>query len=218
MKKLILISLLTLGSSLFAADIGIRITTPIGNNTNLDIGFRSDDHRYDNRYRNFDYNRNGYRDDFGYFYGYFDRVGYFYNNIFFTYDSRYTYYDRLHHRGYFKPNKVHYRTYRYHDHNDWNRKHQFREVNKPIYGAYYDRNNNKQRIVEKQYNNKKENDNRNRDDFRNNSNHQNDRNYKEQKSNEKQRDYRNNSNQQDNRNKNDKNNKDQIIEDKRNNR
>jgi hypothetical protein len=212
MKKLILISLLTLGSSLFAADIGIRITTPIGNNTNLDIGFRSDDHRYDNRYKNFDYHRNGYYDDFGYFYGYFDRYGYFYNNIYFVYDNRYTYYDRLHHRGYFKPNRGHYRTYRYHDHNDWNRKHQFREVNKPIYGAYYDRNYNKQRIVEKQYNNKKEYENRN------NSNHQNDRNYKEQKSNEKQRDYRNNSNQQDNRNKNDKNNKDQIIEDKRNNR
>ena len=216
MKKLILISLLTLGSSLFAADIGKRITTPIGNNTNLDIGFRSDDHRYDNRYKNFDYHRNGYYDDFGYFYGYFDRYGYFYNNIYFVYDNRYTYYDRLHHRGYFKPNRGHYRTYRYHDHNDWNRKHQFREVNKPIYGAYYDRNYNKQRIVEKQYNNKKEYENRN--DFRNNSNHQNDRNYKEQKSNEKQRDYRNNSNQQDNRNKNDKNNKDQIIEDKRNNR
>ena len=212
MKKLILISLLTLGSSLFAADIGIRITTPIGNNTNLDIGFRSDDHRYDNRYKNFDYHRNGYYDDFGYFYGYFDRYGYFYNNIYFVYDNRYTYYDRLHHRGYFKPNRGHYRTYRYHDHNDWNRKHQFREVNKPIYGAYYDRNYNKQRIVEKKYNNKKEYENRN------NSNHQNDRNYKEQKSNEKQRDYRNNSNQQDNRNKNDKNNKDQIIEDKRNNR
>lgn len=212
MKKLILISLLTLGSSLFAADIGIRITTPIGNNTNLDIGFRSDDHRYDNRYKNFDYHRNGYYDDFGYFYGYFDRYGYFYNNIYFVYDNRYTYYDRLHHRGYFKPNRGHYRTYRYHDHNDWNRKHQFREVNKPIYGAYYDRNYNKQRIVEKQYNNKKEYENRN------NSNHQNDRNYKEQKSNEKQRDYKNNSNQQDNRNKNDKNNKDQIIEDKRNNR
>ena len=212
MKKLILISLLTLGSSLFAADIGIRITTPIGNNTNLDIGFRSDDHRYDNRYKNFDYHRNGYYDDFGYFYGYFDRYGYFYNNIYFVYDNRYTYYYRLHHRGYFKPNRGHYRTYRYHDHNDWNRKHQFREVNKPIYGAYYDRNYNKQRIVEKQYNNKKEYENRN------NSNHQNDRNYKEQKSNEKQRDYRNNSNQQDNRNKNDKNNKDQIIEDKRNNR
>ena len=191
MKKLILISLLTLGSSLFAADIGIRITTPIGNNTNLDIGFRSDDHRYDNRYKNFDYHRNGYYDDFGYFYGYFDRYGYFYNNIYFVYDNRYTYYDRLHHRGYFKPNRGHYRTYRYHDHNDWNRKHQFREVNKPIYGAYYDRNYNKQRIVEKQYNNKKEYENRN------NSNHQNDRNYKEQKSNEKQRDYKNNSNQQD---------------------
>ena len=217
MRKLLLVSLLTLSSTLFASpNIGISVQSPIGNNSMIDINFRSDDHRYDNRYKNFDYNRNGYRDDFGYFYGYFDRVGYFYNNIFFTYDSRYTYYDRLHHRGYFKPNKVHYRTYRYHDHNDWNRKHQFREVNKPIYGAYYDKNYNKQRIVEKQYNNKKENDNRN--DFRNNSNHQNDRNYKEQKSNEKQRDYKNNSNQQDNRNKNDKNNKDQIIEDKRNNR
>ena len=158
MKKLILISLLTVGSSLFAAaDIGIKIQTPIGNNAVLDIGFKSDDHRYDNRYKNFDYNRNGYRDNFGYFYGYFDKVGYFYNNIFFTYDSRYTYSDRLHHRGYFKPSAVHYRTYKYHNNNDWNKVHNYREVNKPIYGAYYDKSNNKQKVVVKQYNNKQQN-------------------------------------------------------------
>lgn len=199
MKKLILISLLALGSSLFAADIGVRIQTPIGNNATLDIGFRSDDHRYDNRYKNFDYRRYGYYDDFGYYFGYFDRYGYFYNNIYFTYDNRYTYYDRLHHRGYFRPNMGHYRTYRYHDHNDWNRKHQFREVNKPIYGAYYDKNYDKQRIAEKQHYNKNEKDYRN-----NNNNQQNQRSNKEQSSKQNQR--------------NDKNNKEQFIEEKRNNR
>jgi hypothetical protein len=204
MKKLILISLLTLGSSLFAdSNIGVRIQTPIGNNTTLDIGFRSDDHRYDNRYRNFDYRRNGYYDDFGYYFGYFDRYGYFYNNIYFTYDNRYTYYDRLNHRGYFKPNAGHYRTYRYHKKNDWNRKHQFREINKPIYGAYYDRNYTKQRIVEKQYNHKKENE----KDYRNYPNQQKQKNYKEQKHNQEQRDYKNG-----------RKSKDEIIEDNRYNR
>ena len=185
MKKLILISLLTLGSSLFAdSNIGVRIQTSIGNNTTLDIGFRSDDHRYDNRYRNFDYPRYGYYDNFGYYFGYFDRHGYFYNNIYFTYDNRYTYYDRLNHRGYFKPNAGHYRTYIYHKNNDWNKKHQYREINKPIYGAYYDKNYTKQRIVEKQYNHKNE------KDFRNNSNQQNQKNYKEQNSKQNQKDYK----------------------------
>ncbi|MBU0925700.1 hypothetical protein KKG81_12495 [bacterium] len=167
MKKLILISLLTLGSSLFAADLGVRIQTPLGNGGMLDIGFKSDDHRYDNRYRNFDYNRNGYYDDFGYFFGYFDKIGYFYNNIFFTYDNRYTYYDRLHHGGYFRPNKVHYRTYEYHKHNDWNRSHNYREQKKPIYGPYYERNNDKRKVVEKQYNDKNYKNDRN---YKNNSN------------------------------------------------
>lgn len=186
MKRLILISLLTLGSSLFAADIGIRVQTPIGNNSVLDIGFRSDDHRYDNKYRNFDYNKKGYRDDFGYFYGYFDKAGYFYNNIFFAYDSRYTYYDRLHHRGYFKRNHPHYREYKYHKNNDWNKTRKYREVNKPIYGAYYDRNyrnnvNTGENFKEKKYE---------KNDFKHKDQKQ--KNYKEQKNNQNksQKDYK----------------------------
>lgn len=139
MKKLILISLLAISSSLFAeTNVGIRIQTPIGSGGILDIGIRSDDHRYDSRYKKFNYNRSGYYDDYGYFYGYFDRIGYFYNNIFFTYDNRYTYYDRLHRRGYFKPNHIHFREYKYHKNNDWNRTHQYREHNQAIYGPYYE--------------------------------------------------------------------------------
>ena len=51
MKKLLLVSLLTFGSSLFAGpDIGISIQTPIWNGGMLGLNFRSDDHRYDDRY------------------------------------------------------------------------------------------------------------------------------------------------------------------------
>lgn len=153
MKKLILISLIGLSTSLFSADIGVRISTPIGNSGVLDIGIRSDDHRYDNRYRDFDYNRFGYYDDFGYYYGYFDRTGYFYNNIFFIYDNRYTYYDRLYRRGFFIPSHPHYRKYVYHEHNDWNRTHQFRENRQPIYGPYYEKENGRQNNQKPQNNN-----------------------------------------------------------------
>jgi len=153
MKKLILISLLSISPALFSADIGVRIQTPIGNNAILDIGFRSDDHRYDNRYRSFDYNRYGYYDNFGYYFGYFDRTGYFYNNIFFLYDSRYSYYDRLHRRGNFRPSHPHYRKYVYHKNNDWNRTHQFRDNRQPIYGPYYDKEYSKQNHNMKKHNN-----------------------------------------------------------------
>lgn len=142
MKKLILVSLLTLGSSLFAADIGVSIQTPIGNGGMLGLNFRSDDHRYDNRYRDFDYNRNGYADDFGYYYGYFDRTGYFYNNIFFLFDNGYTYYDRLHRRGHFDSHHPHYRKYKFDKRNDWNRSKNYRNDGEIIYGHYYDRPNN----------------------------------------------------------------------------
>mgnify|MGYP003562495490 FL=1 len=143
MKKLILISLLSLSSSLFAsADIGLSIRTPIGDNSTLDLNFRSDDHRYDDRYRNFDYRQRGYYDNYGYYFGYFDRTGYFYNNIFFLYDGRYTYNDRLHLRGYFKPNHPHYREYRYYKNNDWNRTRSYRNDREPVYGKYYERNEN----------------------------------------------------------------------------
>lgn len=140
MKKLILVSLLTFSSSLFAnPDIGISIQTPLTNGGMLGLNFRSDDHRYDDRYRNFDYDRYGYADDFGYYYGYFDRTGYFYNNIFFLFDGRYTYYDRLHHRGYFDSHHPHYREYRYHKNNDWNRSRNYRNEREPVYGHYYER-------------------------------------------------------------------------------
>lgn len=140
MKRLILASLLTFSTALFAGpDIGISIQTPLGNGGMLGLNFRSDDHRYDNRYRNFDYNRYGYADDFGYYYGYFDRTGYFYNNIYFLFDNRYTYYDRLHHRGFFDSHHPHYREYRYHKNNDWNRSRNYRNDREPVYGHYYER-------------------------------------------------------------------------------
>lgn len=132
--------MLTLSTSLLsAADIGVRIQAPIGNGGVVDIGFRSDDHRYDSRYKYFDYDRYGYYDDYGYYFGYFDRNGYFFNNIYFLYDSRYTYYDRLHRRGYFIPRHVHYRPYQYHEHNDWNRSRNYIAPGRYIEGPYYER-------------------------------------------------------------------------------
>lgn len=140
MKKLILVSLLTFSSGLFAnPDIGISINTPIGNGGNIGLNFRSDDHRYDARYRSFDYDRNGYGDDYGYYYGFFDRTGYFYNNIYFLFDSRYTYYDRLHHRGFFDSHHPHYREYRYYKNNNWNKERNYRNDREPVYGHYYER-------------------------------------------------------------------------------
>ena len=159
MKKLLLVSLISLSSSLFAgADIGLSIRTPIGENSTLDLNFRSDDHRYDDRYRNFDYRRYGYYDNYGYYFGYFDRTGYFYNNIFFLYDGRYTYHDRLFLRGYFKPSHPHYREYRFHKNNDWNRSRNYRNDREPVYGPYYQRNYNpnyKQKDNHKKYYDKK---------------------------------------------------------------
>jgi len=101
--------------------------------------FRKDDHRYDKRYQNFDYDRDGYYNDDGYYYGYFDSTGYFFDNIFFTYSNRYTYNDRRYHRGYFLPRHHHHRAYRHHRINNWNRIHCYREPNHIVYGHYYDR-------------------------------------------------------------------------------
>ena len=100
--------------------------------------FRKDNHRYDKRYSNFDYENNGYYNDDGYYYGYYDRDGYFYNNIFFTYDRTYTYNDRRYRRGYFSHRHHHYRPYVYHRFNNWNRVHCYREPNRIVYGHYYD--------------------------------------------------------------------------------
>jgi hypothetical protein len=100
--------------------------------------FKKDDHRYDKRYRDFDYDRYGYYNSDGLYFGYFDRRGYFFNNIYFEYNSRYTYDDRLHRRGYFEPYRHHYRRYRYYHDNDWNRVHHYREPNEIVYGHYYE--------------------------------------------------------------------------------
>ncbi|MBU3013504.1 hypothetical protein KO488_01950 [Poseidonibacter lekithochrous] len=141
MKKLIIISLLIFSSTLFAdTNIGVRIQAPIGNSVNVNLDFKSDNHRYDKRYKNFDYQRNGYYDDYGYFFGYFDSRGYFYNNIFFTYNSKYRYKDRINHKRNFSPKHVHYRPYKYHKVNNWNKARNYRKENQTIYGKYYDRN------------------------------------------------------------------------------
>jgi hypothetical protein len=158
MKKILVISSFIF-SALFADNsLGTPLSTPVlkpqheikSYNKNVDNTpkakptyskrkFRKDDHRYDKRYNNFDYETHGYYNDEGYYYGYYDTTGYFYNNIFFTYNNRYTYYDREHLRGYFQPYHQHYRVYEYHRRNNWNRVHRYREPNCIIYGHYYDR-------------------------------------------------------------------------------
>jgi len=100
--------------------------------------FRKDDHRYDKRYRDFDYDRNGYYNDDGFYFGFFDRLGYFYNNIYFEYTSQYGYNDRLYRRGYFENSHHHYRRYNYYRDNDWNSVHRYREPNIIVYGNYYE--------------------------------------------------------------------------------
>jgi len=100
--------------------------------------FKKDDHRYNKRYRNFDYDRNGYYNDDGFYFGFFDRNGYFYNNIYFEYNSQYGYTDRFYRRGYFEPSHHHYRRYTYYRDNDWNRVHQYREPDVIIYNNYYE--------------------------------------------------------------------------------
>jgi len=119
----------------------IRNDSPIVENKNIVVNkhFREDHHRYDKRFNDFNYDDNAYYNDDGYYYGYYNRDGYFYDNIFFTYNSRYSYYDRHHHRGYFQNRYHHERTYVYHYVNDWNQVHCYREPNERIYGHYYDR-------------------------------------------------------------------------------
>jgi len=112
-------------------------TQPIQKSSTSHKKFKKDHHRYDKRYSNFNYERDGYYNNDNYYYGYYDDRGYFYNNIYFTYNSQYTYYDRQHHIGYFRPEYHHYRVYEYHVVNDWNRVHCYREANQIVYG-YYD--------------------------------------------------------------------------------
>lgn len=109
MKKFIFMALF--GSTLFGdTSLGIII-----NSSNNNTPFPPNDHRYQQQYRDFDYNRDGYYDDFGLYFGFFNATGYFLNNIFFEYRDGYSYYDRLHRRGYFAPKVRHPRYYDYYD-------------------------------------------------------------------------------------------------------
>jgi len=115
-----------------------KTIVPTSNSHTNTHSFKSDHHRYDKRFQDFDYNNNSYYNDDGYYYGYYDDSGYFYNNIFFTYNRLYTYDDRRYRRGQFIPHQHHHRHYRYHQVNDWNRVHCYREPDHMVYGHYYD--------------------------------------------------------------------------------
>lgn len=94
--------------------------------------FRSDDHRFDDRYRNFDYDRYGYYSNNGLYYGYFDENGYFYNNMYFTYDQNHTYAQRYQRIGPFSPDEENIRVYLYHPTNDWNKEHHYAQPNQYV--------------------------------------------------------------------------------------
>jgi hypothetical protein len=155
MLKTLLIGFI-LGTTALVADTTISLGTKIGgDNKNHQVKkiqkfkkktsksknskrFKKDHHRYDKRYSNFDYDRNGYYNDDGFYFGFYDRDGYFFNNIYFEYNSRYTYRDRVYIRGEFRPDRHHYRRYRHHSYNDWNRVHCYREPDEIVYGHYYE--------------------------------------------------------------------------------
>jgi len=79
------------------------------------------DHRYDARYQNFNYDQLGYSNNVGSYYGYYDRNGYFYDNMYYNYDNRYTYQDRYSRQGSFDMNMEHHRDYN--RSNRWNQSH-----------------------------------------------------------------------------------------------
>jgi len=86
-----------------------------------DVSIEKTDHRYDARYQNFNYDRLGYSNNMGSYYGYYDRNGYFYDNMYYNYDNRYTYQDRYNRQGYFDMNMEHNRDYN--RSNGWNQSH-----------------------------------------------------------------------------------------------
>lgn len=113
--------------------------------------FKKDHHRYNKRYQNFNYDKDGYYNQEGYYYGYYDKNGYFYNNIFFTYNHQYTYQNRYYLRGFFRPQYQHHREYQHHHTNNWNRIHCYREENQVVYGHYYNRPSNRYRPYRSNY-------------------------------------------------------------------
>ena len=94
-----------------------------------------DDHRYDERYANFNYDRLGYSNNSGGYYGYYDRDGYFYNNQYYPYNDRYRYEDRYYRRGLFDREREYNRGY---IDNQWNRNHRNRGyITQPIPARVY---------------------------------------------------------------------------------
>ena len=88
--------------------------------------FRKDDHRYDPRYQNFNYDRLGYSNNEGSYYGYYDRNGYFYDNRYYNYDDYYNYNDRCNRRGAFGLDSRHQREI---SNNRWNQSHEAYQPN-----------------------------------------------------------------------------------------
>jgi len=88
--------------------------------------FQKNDHRYDARYQNFNYDSLGYSNNAGSYYGYYDRDGYFYNNRYYNYDDRYNYNDRYSRRGAFSLDSRHDRQYL---NNGWNQSHESYQPN-----------------------------------------------------------------------------------------
>lgn len=86
----------------------------------LSQSFSKDDHRYDARYQNFNYDRLGYSNNAGSYYGYYDQRGYFYDNQYYNYSNQYSYDDRYRRRGGFGINGNHNRSYM---NNQWNSSH-----------------------------------------------------------------------------------------------
>ena len=75
-------------------------------NTSKHLSFKND------RISGFDYDRLGYYSDDGAYFGYFDRNGYYCDDIFYPYDDRFRYDDRVKRSGYFAPRVRHFRVYR----------------------------------------------------------------------------------------------------------
>lgn len=111
MKKFIFMALLS--ANLFGdTSLGIAINTSNGNNQ-----FNARNH-YQEAYPDFDYNRYGYQNEDGLYFGFFNQKGYYINDVYFEYRDGYSYYDRLHRRGYFRPHIRHVRYYDYIDNSD----------------------------------------------------------------------------------------------------
>jgi len=100
-----------------------KVTQETGNSSQV---FQKNDHRYDTRYQNFNYDSLGYSNNVGSYYGYYDRNGYFYNNRYYDYDDRYNYNDRYSRRGAFGLDSRHERQYL---NNGWNQSHESYQPN-----------------------------------------------------------------------------------------